>query len=261
MLQKLLCFRKLRSKLIFALKTNYYDELDLSIPVGNGYWVQFLEPDAYDSFSEIFVNQEYRDLLPKETPTKILDLGSHYGYFSLWLQSINPQTEISSLMVEPSSRCVQPLSILTENEAIKGRFIHLPKGIGNPNAGSIKFFERRFMSSSVEPNEDYDSTRSVPIVSVEEIIENLRPPYDLIKCDVEGAEWEFLEYYEDIIRSCKTLLLEWHSWHGGGGEYPQIESKLKDLGFIINKKTQPINAVGRMGEVGLLQAINKSKLY
>ena len=260
MLQKLLYFRKLRSKLIFALKTDYYDELELSIPVGNDYWAQLVEPDAFDSFSEIFVHKEYLDLLPKDTPEKIIDLGSHYGYFSLWLQSMYPKSEIRSLLVEPSLKCHKSLSMLTEHEKIKGRFVHLAKGIGNPRDGSIELFERPFMSSSKEQYEDGEIPRTVPIVQVEEIIENLEPPYDLIKCDVEGAEWEFLEFYDDIVRSCKTLLLEWHSWHRGDGDYPQIESRLLELGFIINKKTQPVKAVGRMGEVGLLQAINQSKL-
>lgn len=260
MLQKLLYFRKLRSKLIFALKTDYYDELELSIPIGNDYWAQLVEPDAFDSFSEIFVHKEYLELLPKNTPVKIIDLGSHYGYFSLWLQSMYPQTEMRSLMVEPSSKCQKSLSILTEHEKIKGRFVHLAKGIGNPKTESFELFERPFMSSSKEQNEDNETARTVPIVRVEEIIENLEPPYDLIKCDVEGAEWEFLEFYDDIVRSCKTLILEWHSWHRGGGEFPQIESRLKDLGFIINKKTHPVKAVGRMGEVGLLQAVNQSKV-
>ena len=58
MLQKLLYFRKLRSKLIFALKADYYDELEFSIPVGNDYWAQLVEPAAFDSFSEIFIHKE-----------------------------------------------------------------------------------------------------------------------------------------------------------------------------------------------------------
>ena len=90
-----------------------------------------------DSFSEIFIHKEYLDLLPKDTPLKIIDLGSHYGYFSLWLQSMYPKSKIRSLLVEPSSKCHKSLSMLTEHEKIKGRFVHLAKGVGNPKGRKL----------------------------------------------------------------------------------------------------------------------------
>ena len=40
----------------------------------------------------------------------------------------------------------------------------------------------------------------------------------------------------------------------------KLNPDYSDLGFIINKKTHPVKAVGRTGEVGLLQAVNQSKL-
>ena len=76
-------------------------------------------------------------------------------------------------------------------------------------------------------------------------------PYDLIKCDIEGSEWEFINYYSEILKKCKFFLLEWHSWHTGDGGYPQIEDKLHSQGFITIKVSQPSPAVGRNGEVGL----------
>ena len=70
-------------------------------------------------------------------------------------------------------------------------------------------------------------------------------------------EWDFIKNYGSIIRKTKYLLLEWHSWHSGGNGFPQIENKLKELGFKITKKTNSERARGRDGQVGLLLAENQ----
>ena len=83
-----------------------------------------------------------------------------------------------------------------------------------------------------------------------------RDTFDLIKCDIEGGEWELFIHYPLILKNSKFLVMEWHSWHSGGGGFPQIENKLTDLGFQIIKSSPPQKAIGRNGEVGLFLAKN-----
>ena len=85
----------LRKSILTNLKSKYFHELGLSIPVKNDYWAHLSENDSYNSFSEIFIKQEYEDILPKIQYNKILDLGAHYGYFSLWLQAKTGAKELS----------------------------------------------------------------------------------------------------------------------------------------------------------------------
>ena len=80
---------------------------------------------------------------------------------------------------------------------------------------------------------------------------------NFIKLDIEGAEWDFIQNYGSIIGKTHYLLLEWHSWHSGGNGFPQLENKLKELGFEITKKTNSESARGRDGQVGLLLAENQ----
>ena len=257
-LQKILAFKKLREKVLFELKNEYYHELSISIPIGNGFWAHLSEKDAFDSFSEIFIDKEYLDFIPEQVPKKVIDLGSHYGYFSLWLQSVYPDEKLNILMIEPSARCRNALSLLQEYKILEGRFIYLAKGIGNPNDERIAFYERPFMSSSTNPNEGIENPKTVPVLKIKDIAQNLKPPYDLIKCDIEGSEWDFLEHYKPIIRESKTIIMEWHSWHAGGGGFAQIESKIKELGFSIDKVTDASKAELLNGEVGLLRASNNN---
>lgn len=248
----------LRKKLLFHLKHNYFHELGHSIPVGSGYWAHLLEKDSYDSFSEIFIKQEYLKFIPQEPISRILDIGAHYGYFSLWLQSIRPEIKLRSLLVEPSPRCIRSLKNLINQKKLEGTFTYLQGAIGLPNTEITPFYDRAHMASSRSSSSKSEKAIQVKNITEKDLMENLAPPYDLIKCDIEGSEWEFLNNYESLIKKSKYLLLEWHSWHEGGGGLPQIDKLLQSLNFSLTCSSEPIPAVGREGEVGLILLKNLS---
>jgi FkbM family methyltransferase len=224
--------------------------------LGNNYWAHLWENDAYDSFSEIFIQQEYSDFIPDAPITNILDLGAHYGYFSLWLQSKRPKDEIHSLMVEPSQKCQRSLERMVQYAKLGGRFQYLQAAVGNPKERSTRFFERPFMGGSLFSLSSQDvhyEVKTLPLSS--ELNLNVQS-FDLIKCDLEGAEWDFLIHYSSLLKNSKFLVMEWHGWHSGEGGYPQVQNKLSELGFEIVKSSLPKEAVGRDGEVGLFLAKN-----
>ena len=78
------------------IKQDYFYDLEHVIPIVDFYSANLVENDAYDSFSEIFIKQEYLKYLPNIQLNKILDVGANYGFFSLWLQTNNLNDEISS---------------------------------------------------------------------------------------------------------------------------------------------------------------------
>jgi FkbM family methyltransferase len=238
------------------LRLDYFHEFHHSIPLGNNYWAHLWENDAYDSFAEIFIQQEYLKFIPDEPITNILDLGAHYGYFSLWLQSKRPQDDIHSLMVEPSKKCQRSLQKMAQYPKLGGRFQYLKAAVGNPKKESTRFFERPFMGGSLFASSPEDCSYEVKTLTLLDE-QNLRgQSYDLIKCDLEGAEWDFIIHYSSILKNSKFLVMEWHSWHTGGGGFSQIKTKLTELGFQIVKSSSPQKAVGRDGEVGLFLAKN-----
>ena len=218
----------------------------------SSYWAHLLEKDSYDSFSEIFIKQEYLNFLPEERISRVLDIGAHYGYFSLWLQSKNPEIKLYSLLVEPSPRCTRSLKNLINQSKLGGRFSYLQGAISLPESKSTPFYDRTHMAGSRYSSSN--SEKSIPVRSLSEndLMENLEPPYDLIKCDIEGSEWEFLNNYQTLIKKSKYLLLEWHSWHDGGGGFSQIEKLLHSLDLVVHFSSEPVPAVGRKGEVGLI---------
>ena len=112
------------------------------------------------------------------------------------------------------------------------------------------------MASSTYENSDDATSLSVKVLKNDEITNILSPPYDIIKCDIEGSEWDFVNEYSEIIKQCKYLLLEWHSWHSGGGGLSQLVENLEEIGFKTITRSAPIPAVGRKGEVGLILCKN-----
>ena len=238
------------------LRLDYFDEFHHSIPLGNNYWAHLWENDAYDSFSEIFIQQEYSDFIPDEPVTNILDLGAHYGYFSLWLQSKKPQQEIHSIMVEPSQRCQRSLEKMAQYPKLGGRFQYLQAAVGNPKEERTRFFERPFMGGSLFSSSSEEGHYDVKVLTLSSEPSLKDQSFDIIKCDLEGAEWDFLIHYSSLLKNSKFLVMEWHSWHTGGGGIVQIEKKLKDLEFDILRSSIPAKAVGREGEVGLFLAQN-----
>lgn len=248
----------LRKSILTNIKSKYFHDLGLSFPLDNGYWAHLMESDSYNSFSEIFIQQEYKDFLPKSDLLKVIDLGAHYGYFSLWLQSKIGSGDCQSLLIEPSLLCRRSLDNLIAQPKLSGRFKYIHGAIGRPTDDKVNFFERPYMAGSSFDLSDNENSYSVNILKVEEILQALTPPYDLIKCDIEGSEWDFIENYPEILEKSKYLLMEWHSWHSGGGGFSQIEKKLAELKFQIIKSSSPQEAVGRDGKVGLFLAKNRN---
>ena len=142
-----------------------------------------------------------------------------------------------------------------------GRFQYLQAAVGNPKEERTPFFERPFMGGSLFSSSSEDGHYDVKVLTLSSEPSLKDQSFDLIKCDLEGAEWEFITHYSSLLKNSKFVVMEWHSWHSGEGGYPQVQNKLSELGFEIVKSSSPQKAVGRDGEVGLFLAKNLNFQY
>lgn len=230
----LLKFPKIRAKCIHYIKHKHFDELDISIPLHNNFWAKLYLNDSYDSFSEIFIQNEYEGFIPDKEINRVIDLGAHHGYFSVWLQCNRPKTKIKSLLVEPSPRCFPVLSELIKRNEYSNSFVFINKCIGNPNEDNILFFDRPHMASSQYKTENSEVPENVSVLLPEDILNWQQPPYDLLKCDIEGSEWDLIEYYSPILIQTKFALIEWHK---GRGSLRDFVNKIKKLNFKVIKSS------------------------
>lgn len=249
-----------RRKAIFELKSYYYNELEFSLQLGWGLQCPIFHPSGQFSFSEIFFQGEYDQLFQKvPLPDRWLDLGCHYGFFSLyvaWLRAKEGRSiPFHALMVDADSR-VEPgiRKLINMNDWGKqAAFLHGAIAEGN---GIVHFQQQEVMSSSLSNLLDKHSSLSpegVPIITQQMILQTIPPPYDLIKVDVEGGEYDFLQSYPQVLEASKYMVVEWHSWHRGGGGADQIREIAQSLGFVFVQVIQEPKSCGpnKLDQVGV----------
>lgn len=253
---------QIRRRILFELTQKHYADLDIRVPLGHGLQCPISHPEHWSSFSEIFLGGEYErawDAMP--LPTRWLDLGCYAGYFSLyvaWLRArANLHDNVMALLIDADVRARSAVEKLMSMNRLgdKFRFAH---GAISRFPWEIGFAQRPFMASSVLPpggHGNHDPVRTVPVISAREITQQLAPPYDLTKVDIEGSEYDFLTAYREVLAETRYLLLEWHSGHDGGGGMESIKDRAKTAHFSWLAEVVPAHSVeypGGPGTCGVL---------
>ena len=231
-----LMWQPLRRRVRFELTHRYYDEFDYSVDLGCGLEcpVQFWE--AWASFSHIFIQDEYeRAFAVMPAPERWIDIGCYAGYFSLSLALLRARQGMSgkgrALLIDADSKAVGAVGKLIELNQLEQDWRMVPGAIAQ-TPGTVRFAERSFMTSSLVRSDDSpEMTTEVQVITAEDILARLSPPYDLVKIDIEGGEFDFLLAYEKVLAHTSWLLVEWHGWHPGGGGESQIREMVGKCGF------------------------------
>jgi FkbM family methyltransferase len=138
---------------------------------------------------EVFGDRTYR--LPAEfQPRTILDLGANVGASVLWFHRRFPEAEIHA--VEPDQRS---LAKLRRNVgALPGVTIHAAAVAGDDGRRTFYEAERGWSSSLYGRAAAEDRPATVTTVTLPTLVHRHvgRERVDLLKLDVEGAEWEIL---------------------------------------------------------------------
>jgi len=218
---------ELRRRVIFELEQNYYQDLNISVPLDFCLICPITLADHWHSFVEIFVERVYASAFNSiALPSRWVDIGCHAGYFSLFLIGLrakqNRSGDFRCLLIDADPRVKLAVKKLVSLNRLEERMTFQHGAVAKGH-GEVSFSMRSVMSSAVTVSGQGDGqTATVPIASQEDLLLSLAPPYDLIKVDIEGMEHEFFSNYDRIIRASSYLLVEWHSWHTGGGGASQI---------------------------------------
>ncbi|MEI7729513.1 MAG: FkbM family methyltransferase [Verrucomicrobiota bacterium] len=245
-----------RRRLIFQIKLHYAPELDIRVPLGQGLCCPPFNEDIGSCFSEIFLGREYDNLLEKmPMPQCWVDMGCHAGFFSLWLlwqrRRQNANGICAALLVDADRQHEAWLERLIRINGLDQQWTFQLGAIAN-EPGECEFVERGYMASSLKAIDGQIGTVArVKVLTAIEIARKFPGPYDLIKLDVEGAEYEFLSSYSDLTRQARYLLVEWHSWHRGGGGQRQIQTMADQQGFALVSEIQPARGV-KQGQTGVI---------
>lgn len=130
-------------------------------------------------------------------PMRVLDLGGNIGMFGAYVLRHLNVTNLRSYEPDPSN-----LTLLCATAMEHKDWQVIPKAASNTN-GTIKFLAGQFSESRAA--EAGENGVTVPVVDVFS-----ESPCDLMKIDIEGAEWPILADPR-IAGAARVIVLEWHS--------------------------------------------------
>jgi FkbM family methyltransferase len=169
--------------------------------------------NEYNILKAIFGDREYSDYFPFYKKANIVDIGAHYGYFSIFAKN-NTDKGSTIIAIEPNKSNFKHLeqnirdcninNIVSFNYAIGGK------------SGLSRLYEGQTPNHSIIENytllKEIRKFEEVEVKTLEEfIIENNIDKIDFLKLDCEGAEYSILgntpKYIYDRIT---TISMEFH---------------------------------------------------
>jgi len=199
---------------------------------------------------EIFEERFYADYFPFYKKAIIVDIGAHYGYFSMFAsKNTSPDSMIYSY--EPSNnnfRCL--LKNINSNQLKNVKCENL--AIGEKDGESELITSSSFNHSIVINKNNSDKTEKILIKRLSSVIKNNSiDKIDFLKMDCEGAEYQIFETLESsILKKINVISMEFHDLKNSKYNADFIISILKENGFMIMKytynKTQMGNNHGKI---------------
>jgi FkbM family methyltransferase len=257
----LLSSRSLRRRLAYHLLYRYPADLDARVPLGENLSSPLFDAELGASFEEIFLYREYApmfDAIPP--PRRWIDLGCYAGFFSLWLEwqrrRLGDTSPSEVLLVDANSSLSGWIERVIAANGLGNAWTYR-RGAIAPGRGECEYVERSYMGSSLGALDKSPGVRvQAPVLDQDELLRTFAPPYDLLKVDIEGAEFEMLRHYPRLVEQSRCVCLEWHSWHSGGGGLPQIRELAEGLGLMFSREIQPARVLPSGDQTGVILFTN-----
>lgn len=174
--------------------------------------VRFRVPDysAFKVLHEMFVLEEYAvDLSPP--PRRIIDIGAHIGASVLYFKRRWPEVEVLAIEASPS------LVLVLEENVDRLAGVDIRHAAVAEERGYITFYEsdRSWSGSSTRES---DRAVTVPATTLDDLLDG---PVDIVKLDIEGAEFSALAAATRLERA-RAVVGELHALPGA----PEVERTL-----------------------------------
>ena len=181
---------------------------------------------------EIFSQQEYEP--PREarvalsalgTTPRVVDIGANIGLFGAWALARFPGATIVAVEADPANAAVHRRTI--EANGLEERW-RLVEGFAYTGSGIVRFAAGEHATSHGAKGDD--EWVEVPAVDVLPHIADA----DLVKIDIEGAEWDLLADPRFKEARPRVVVLEFHQEHCPGPDAPAAaEHALRAAGFEV----------------------------
>jgi FkbM family methyltransferase len=223
------------NKLIFSLFYLWHQgksEVVVSAKGGAKFWVRVNTSDRLMIW-EIWTAKVYDDarLLIGEEDT-VLDIGAHIGAFSVRAARLAHRGRVYAY--EPSSK---NHDMLTRNRALNGvENLHIENSAVSHTAGQMTLYtpaDNAIMGSLLQSVSSF--SESVHVTTLHNIVvENSIQRIDLLKVDVEGAEYDILfGCPAKTLAKVQRIVMEYHEFDGEKRRHLDLIHLLEEHGFVV----------------------------
>lgn len=152
---------------------------------------------------------------------RIVDGGANIGTFALYTLWRRPGAHVVAVEPGPDNLAALHRNVARAGKEAACRVVPVALGAGKGH-GTVN------TESTDGTRLDAGGTESVDIVPLADVLDG---PADLVKLDVEGAEFDVLEGAGDALQSVKRLVVEYHRYRDGARPLSELLSLMERHGF------------------------------
>jgi FkbM family methyltransferase len=226
---------RIKSRFLYQ---SLYGFLDLEHTLNSGIKVKVASKGEWWTYNDIFVNGEYDvpinaalEASPGQTFV-VLDLGANVGYFTVRVIDLIRRrgldsTSVDITMVEGSPETFGELDRRLKAQPLGCASIRRVHGLIGHRTGSAFIRESAVHVKSTIVDVTAESGVNVSYVDLDDVMKD-KTEIDLLKCDIEGSELEFIETYRSLLHKVKYAVFELHH---DQCDTDKCVSTLESLGF------------------------------
>jgi FkbM family methyltransferase len=170
----------------------------------------------YYEYRDIFEKGIYKFKTANKKP-KIIDAGGYIGMATLYFKLLYPKAEIK--VFEPDHFTFSFLKENIENNKIKNVTLY-DFGLGKKD-GIVSFYPDGGDGASSKIRNGEKKVN----IKIKKLSDYISSPVDLLKINIEGAEYEVLQDIENKLKFVDQIILEYHCFY----ELPQTLGKILDI--------------------------------
>jgi len=225
------------SELIKTVTHSFDDKLDSRL-----YFHRSDNAQNYGSWMTLFHEHEYGNKIRVSPNDVVYDLGANIGAFTKWATFSNPKSIYS---FEPTPSLYSDLIKTFEYDS-NVHIFDLAITDQNKPINFYSFTENTGNTASEIPMENiiqekFNGVIEVQGINLEEyVIKNMLPLPTLLKVDIEGSEYDFIQHTSDAFFANATqIIIEFHHNFDGTAKLEEINQIIKrflNLGYNVQVK-------------------------
>jgi len=212
-------------------KTDFGTKLNLSSYMDYLIFKEIFIDKIYDNYIKYSLNPN----MDNNSPKRIFDIGGNLGFFTIrcceiWNQ-IQTDVQLHFIIYEPSENCMKRLEKNLQGFDSKIFSFDIRNKLIGKKDGWDWFIEDKehHLGQCVSKKIDRSGQRYSRRIAYDNITADLQlSKIDLLKCDIEGSEVEFLQNYSSSLDTVKSIIIETH----GKKVKDFVLKEMKELGFI-----------------------------